>query len=91
MIEREFKANDDADWEAMCRGIEFELLVRTAVRLSPNILDEIVESAQEFLDAQPVMHKDNLAEPVRFTVERLVNQITYQMVENKKAETNNVQ
>lgn len=81
MMEREFKANDDADWEEMCRGIEYELLVRTVVRLAPCVLDEIVESAQEFLDAQPNEHKDRVAEPVRFTTERLVNQILRQAIE----------
>lgn len=81
---KEYKANDDADWEEMCLGIQYELLVRTVVRLSPCVLDEIVESAQEFLDAQPDAHRENVAEPVRHTTEILVNQVMYQMVENKE-------
>ena len=87
MLQREFKANNDADWEAMCRGIEYELLVRTVVRLAPCVLDEIVESAQEFLDAQPAIHKEKSAEAVRFTSERLVNQIMHQMTEAKEVES----
>lgn len=78
---REFNANDDAEWEEMCRGIEYELLVRTVVRLSPCVLDEIVESAQELLDVQPNEHKEQVAEPVCFTSERLVNQILHQAIE----------
>ncbi|WP_413190833.1 hypothetical protein [Psychrobacter sp. AT9] len=83
MQTKEYQANNDADWEEMCRSIEYEMLVRTVVRLSPCVLDEIVESAQEFLDAQPDAHRPTVAEPVRFTTEKLVNQITRQMVENK--------
>lgn len=86
MQTKEYQANDDADWEEMCRSIEYEMLVRTVVRLSPCVLDEIVESAQEFLDAQPDAHRQTVAEPVRFTTEKLVNQITRQMVENKEVE-----
>lgn len=85
MMKREFKANDDADWEAMCRGIEYELLVRTVVRLAPCVLDSIVESSQEFLDAQPNEHKASVAEPVRFTTERLVNQILHQAIDATEA------
>ena len=84
---REFKINDDADWEEMCRGIEYELLVRTVVRLSPCVLDEIVESAQEFLDAQPDEHKEQVAEPVRFTSERLINQILHQAIKATEVES----
>ena len=84
MQTKEYQANNDADWEEMCRSIEYEMLVRTVVRLSPCVLDEIVESAQEFLDAQPDAHRPTVAEPVRFTTEKLVNQITRQMVENKE-------
>ena len=84
---REFKANDDADWEEMCRAIEYELLVRTVVRLSPCVLDEIVESAQEFLDAQPDEHKEQVAEPVRFTSERLINQILHQAIKATEVES----
>lgn len=86
MQTKEYKANDDTDWEEMCRGIEYELLVRTVVRLSPCVLDEIVESAQEFLDAQPDAHRENVAEPVRHTTETLVNQVMRQMVENKEVD-----
>lgn len=84
---REFNANDDAEWEEMCRGIEYELLVRTVVRLSPCVLDEIVESAQEFLDAQPDEHKEQVAEPVRFTSERLINQILHQAIKATEVES----
>ncbi len=84
---REFNANDDAEWEEMCRGIEYELLVRTVVRLSPCVLDEIVESAQELLDVQPNEHKEQVAEPVRFTSERLVNQILHQAIKATEVES----
>lgn len=87
MQTKEYKANDDADWEAMCRGIEYELLVRAVVRLAPCVLDEIVESAQEFLDAQPNEHKDRVAEPVRFTAEKLVNQILHQAIKATEVES----
>lgn len=84
MQTKEYKANDDADWKEMCEGIGYELLVRTVVRLSPCVLDELVESAQEFLDAQPDAHREDVAEPVRHTTEVLVNQVMRQMVENKE-------
>lgn len=87
MQTKEYQANNEADWEEMCRGIQYELLVRTVVRLSPCVLDEIVESAQEFLDAQPDARREPVAEPVRFTTERLVNQMTRQMVENKEVDS----
>lgn len=87
MQTKEYKANDDADWEEMCLGIQYELLVRTVVRLSPCVLDEIVESAQEFLDAQPDEHKDRVAEPVRFTAEKLVNQILHQAIKATEVES----
>lgn len=87
MQTKEYQANNEADWEEMCRGIQYALLVRTVVRLSPCVLDEIVESAQEFLDAQPDAHREPVAEPVRFTTERLVNQMTRQMVENKEVDS----
>lgn len=86
MQTKEYQANNDADWEGMCRGIEYEVLVRTVVRLAPNLISEIMESAQEFIDAQPDAHRKPVMEPVRFTTERLVNQVTRQMVENKEVE-----
>lgn len=87
MQTKEYQANNDADWEEMCRSIEYEILVRTVVRLAPNLIGEITESAQEFIDAQPDAHRASVMEPVRFTTERLVNQVTRQMVENKEVES----
>lgn len=86
MQTKEYKANNDADWKEMCHGIEYEILVRTVVRLAPNLVGEIMESAQELIDAQSDAHRQSVMEPVRFTTERLVNQITRQMVENKEVE-----
>lgn len=86
MQTKEYQANDDADWEEMCDGIEYEILVRTVVRLAPNLVGEIMESAQELIDKQSDAHRQSVMEPVRFTTERLVNQITHQMVENKEVE-----
>lgn len=87
MQTKEYQANNDADWEEMCRGIEYEILVRTVVRLAPNLIGEIMESAQEMIDAQPDDHRASVMEPVRFTTERLVNQVTRQMVENKEVDS----
>ena len=84
MQTKEYQTNNDADWEEMCRGIEYEILVRTVVRLASNLIGEIMESAQEMIDAQPDEHRQSVMEPVRFTTERLVNQVTRQMVENKE-------
>lgn len=86
MKTKEYKANNDADWKEMCDGIQYEILVRTVVRLAPNLVGEIMESAQELIDKQPDAHRQSVMEPVRFTTERLVNQITHQMVENKEVE-----
>lgn len=86
MKTKEYKANNDADWKGMCDGIQYEILVRTVVRLAPNLVGEIMESAQELIDAQSDAHRQSVMEPVRFTTERLVNQVTRQMVENKEVE-----
>ncbi len=87
MQTKEYQANNDADWERMCQSIQYELLVRTIVRLAPNLTDEIVASAQEFIDAQPEIHHESLAEPVRFTTERVINKISADKAKNQKEST----
>ena len=64
MKTKEYKTNNDADWKEMCDGIGYEILVRTVVRLAPNLVGEIMESAQELIDAQPDAHRQSVMEPV---------------------------
>ena len=84
MVTKEYKTGNDEDWVRMCRNIEYELLVRTIVRIAPDLIGAIVESAQEFIDAQPEIFRESVAEPVRFTSERLIKKMTADMAKNQK-------
>lgn len=76
-------SNELARRAAICKQVNYELLVRTVVRLSPDLATEIKKSAQEFLaeNKQATIEGDMFFAE---TVEIVVNAL----VENTNSQTN---
>lgn len=60
----------------MCDAISFEMLVRTVVRLAPDLKAEIKKSGQEFLDNQDAASSHALKETVDLIANELMTKIT---------------
>lgn len=60
----------------MCDAIEFEILVRTIVRLAPDLKAEIEKSGQEFLSNQDTASRHALKEAVGLITNELTTKIT---------------
>lgn len=60
----------------MCDAIGFEILVRTIVRLAPDLKAEIEKSGQEFLSNQDTASRHALKEAVGFIANELMTRIT---------------
>lgn len=84
MQTKKYQANNEADWEEMCRGVEYELLVRTIDRLSSDVATELAISAQEFLEAQPAEQREALRQPVNEIAAEVARQIIEQLSDNQK-------
>ena len=81
------KSNELARRHAICKQINYDLLVRTIVRLAPDIEAEIKKSGQEFL-AYNEQDSDEanvfFAETVGLVVDVLVSKIKSEVPETKK-------
>lgn len=80
-------SNELAHRVEMCKQINYDLLVRTVVRLAPDVEAEIKKSGQEFLD----LNKQDsaaanafFAETVGYVSDTLVSQIKNEMPKNQK-------
>lgn len=71
----------------MCDAIGFEILVRTVVRLAPDLKAEIETSGQEFLDNQNTASRHALKEAVGLITNELMTKITTDH-DNTQKETN---
>ena len=71
----------------MCDAISFEMLVRTVVRLAPDLKAEIEKSGQEFLDDQDAATSHTLKEAVGLIANELMTKITTDH-DNTKKESN---
>lgn len=72
---------------AICKQVGYDLLVRTVVRLSPDLAIELQKSAQEFLaeNKQDTIEKDAFfAETVEIVVNALVENTNNQTNQAKK-------
>ena len=74
----------------ICKKINYDLLVRTVVRLAPDVASEIKKSGQEFLEfneQDSAAANEFFAETVGLVTDALVSQIKNEMPKNQK-ETN---
>lgn len=71
----------------MCDAISFEMLVRTVVRLAPDLKAEIEKSGQEFLSNQDTASRHALKEAVGFIANELMTRIATDH-DNTQKETN---
>jgi hypothetical protein len=81
------KNNELAHHAAICKQISYELLVRTVVRLAPDLTAEIEKSAQEFLadNNQPTTEANEFfAQTVELVANALVESTNNQTNETQK-------
>lgn len=82
--------NELAYRTALCEQINYDLLVRTVVRLSPDVAKEIAESAQEFLRANEQVNpevNEFFNQTVELVTNVLVDRIKNEMPNNQKEST----
>lgn len=83
-------SNELAYRTALCKQINYDLLVRTVVRLSPDVAKEIAESAQEFLRANEQVDpevNEFFHQTVELVTNVLVDRIKNEMPNNQKEST----